>query len=147
MITRSRIENYFEDLEVDTFITKEETGFVVTFNIDYSCFTKEIILDIDENNIKLSLIFSSVDINVNLLEAINEFNIYSKYYKAFYNPIREEIVIETNQFFQNNKFEEILELSLNSLVNLDSEYIEKIYELINKNETIENLLKEELEEI
>ena len=41
--------------------------------------------------------------------------------------------------FQNSKFEDILEKSLNSLVNLDSEFIEKIHKIAYEGEVDEEL--------
>ena len=129
MITRSRIENYFDSLGVDESTTKEDEGFVTTFIIDYDGFQSEIVLTTDDFNIRLDLFFSEVSCTNNLLKSLNEFNRYSKYFKAYYSYANEAVIISTTQMYQNNKFEEILEKSLNSLVNLDSDYIENLYRL------------------
>ncbi len=129
MITRARILNYFDSIGVDETTTLEDDGFVTTFVIDYDGFQSEVVLTTDEYNIRLELIFSLVNYSDELLMELNEFNRYSKYYKAYYSFANETVVISTTQMFQNSKFEEILEKSLNSLVNLDSNYIEKIYRL------------------
>ena len=127
MITRSRIENYFDSIGVDENTTFEENTFVTTFIIDYDGFQSEIVMTTDEFNLRLELFFSLVTFSDELLKELNEFNRYSKYFKAYYSMANEMVVISTTQMFQNSKFEEILERSLNSLVNLDSEYIENLY--------------------
>lgn len=60
VITRSRIENYFDSLGVDEETTLEDDGFVTTFIIDYDGFQSEVVLTTDEFNIKLELYFSLV---------------------------------------------------------------------------------------
>ena len=127
IITRSRIENYFDSIGVDENTTFEENTFVTTFIIDYDGFQSEIVMTTDEFNLRLELFFSLVSFSDELLKELNEFNRYSKYFKAYYSMANEMVVISTTQMFQNSKFEEILERSLNSLVNLDSEYIENLY--------------------
>ncbi len=134
MISRSRIENYFDSIGVDEETTFEEGTFVTTFIIDYDGFQSEVVLTVDEFNMRLELFFSSVDYNDNLLKELNEFNRYSKYFKSFYSFSNEMVTISTTQMFQNNKFEEILEKSLNALVNLDSEYIENLFRICYRNE-------------
>ena len=121
--------NYFDSLGVDINITLEDEGFVTTFIIDYDGFQSEVILTVDEYNIRLELVFSLVSYSDDLIKELNEFNRYSKYYKAYYSYANEAIYITTTQIFQNSKFEDILEKSLNSLVNLDSDYIERIHRL------------------
>lgn len=129
VITRSRIENYFDSLGVDEETTLEDDGFVTTFIIDYDGFQSEVVLTTDEFNIKLELYFSLVSFSNELLNELNEFNRYSKYLKAYYSMANEAVIISTTQMFQNSKYEDILENALNSLVNLDSEYIEKLHRL------------------
>lgn len=129
MITRSRIENYFDSIGVDETTTLEDDGFVTSFIIDYNGFQSEVILTTDEFNIRLELFFQLVTYTDDLLKELNEFNRYSKYFKAYYSYANEAVIISTTQMYQNNKFEEILEKSLNSLVNLDSDYIENLYRL------------------
>ena len=129
MITRSRILNYFDSIGVDEETTMEDDGFVTTFIIDYDGFQSEVVLTTDEFNIRLELFFSLVTYSDDLIKELNEFNRYSKYYKAYYSYANEAVIISTTQIFQNSKFEEILEKSLNSLVNLDSDYIEKIHKI------------------
>ena len=139
MITRRRIEDYFDNLGVDEDTTQEEDGFVTTFIIDYDGFQSEVILRTDEFNIRLDIIFSEVNYSDNLLKELNEFNRYSKYYKAYYSFANETLTISTTQMFQNSKFEDILEKSLNSLVNLDSEFIEKLHKIAYEGEVDEEL--------
>ncbi|MBQ9900419.1 MAG: hypothetical protein IJM36_04770 [Acholeplasmatales bacterium] len=134
MISRSRIENYFDSIGVDEETTFEDGTFVTTFIIDYDGFQSEVVLTVDEFNIRLELFFSSVDYSDALLKDLNEFNRYSKYYKAYYSFSNEMVVLSTTQMFQNSKFEEILEKSLNSLVNLDSEYIENLFRICYRSE-------------
>ena len=139
MITRRRIEDYFDNLGVDEETTLEDDGFVTTFIIDYDGFQSEVILRTDEFNIRLDIIFSQVNYSDNLLKELNEFNRYSKYYKAYYSFANETLTISTTQMFQNSKFEDILEKSLNSLVNLDSEFIEKLHKIAYEGEVDEEL--------
>lgn len=139
MITRRRIEDYFDNLGVDEETTLEDDGFVTTFIIDYDGFQSEVILRTDEFNIRLDIIFSEVNYSDNLLKELNEFNRYSKYYKAYYSFANETLTISTTQMFQNSKFEDILEKSLNSLVNLDSEFIEKLHKIAYEGEIDEEL--------
>jgi len=139
MITRRRIEDYFDNLGVDEETTLEDDGFVTTFIIDYDGFQSEVILRTDEFNIRLDIIFSEVNYSDNLLKELNEFNRYSKYYKAYYSFANETLTISTTQMFQNSKFEDILEKSLNSLVNLDSEFIEKLHKIAYEGEVDEEL--------
>lgn len=139
MITRRRIEDYFDNLGVDEETTLEDDGFVTTFIIDYDGFQSEVILRTDEFNIRLDIIFSEVNYSDNLLKELNEFNRYSKYYKAYYSFANETLTISTTQIFQNSKFEDILEKSLNSLVNLDSEFIEKLHKIAYEGEVDEEL--------
>jgi len=127
VITRSRIENYFDSIRVDETTTLEDDGFVTSFIIDYNGFQSEVILTTDEFNIRLELFFQLVTYTDDLLKELNEFNRYSKYLKAYYSFANEAVIISTTQMFQNSKFETILESALNSLVNLDSDYIERIY--------------------
>ena len=134
MITRSRIENYFDSIGVDENTTFEENTFVTTFIIDYDGFQSEIVMTTDEFNLRLELFFSLVSFSDELLKELNEFNRYSKYFKAYYSMANEMVVISTTQMFQNSKFEEILEKSLNSLVNLDSEYIENLFRICYRSE-------------
>ena len=122
MITRSRIENYFDSIGVDETTTLEDDGFVTSFIIDYNGFQSEVILTTDEFNIRLELFFQLVTYTDDLLKELNEFNRYSKYLKAYYSFANEAVIISTTQMFQNSKFETILESALNSLVNLDSDY-------------------------
>ena len=129
MITRNRIINYFESIGVDENTTLEDDGFVTTFIIDYDGFQSEVVLTTDEFNIRLELFFSEISYSDDLIKELNEFNRYSKYYKAYYSYANEAVVISTTQIFQNSKFEDVLEKALNSLVNLDSDYIEKIYRI------------------
>lgn len=139
MITRRRIEDYFDNLGVDEETTLEDDGFVTTFIIDYDGFQSEVILRTDDFNIRLDIIFSEVNYSDNLLKELNEFNRYSKYYKAYYSFANETLTISTTQMFQNSKFEDILEKSLNSLVNLDSEFIEKLHKIAYEGEVDEEL--------
>ena len=139
MITRRRIEDYFDNLGVDEETTLEDDGFVTTFIIDYDGFQSEVILRTDDFNIRLDIIFSEVNYSDNLLKELNEFNRYSKYYKAYYSFANETLTISTTQIFQNSKFEDILEKSLNSLVNLDSEFIEKLHKIAYEGEIDEEL--------
>lgn len=139
MITRRRIEDYFDNLGVDEETTLEDDGFVTTFIIDYDGFQSEVILRTDDFNIRLDIIFSEVNYSDNLLKELNEFNRYSKYYKAYYSFANETLTISTTQMFQNSKFEDILEKSLNSLVNLDSEFIEKLHKIAYEGEIDEEL--------
>ena len=57
MISRSRIENYFDSIGVDEETTFEDGTFVTTFIIDYDGFQSEVVLTVDEFNIRLELFF------------------------------------------------------------------------------------------
>ena len=130
MIKKGKIEEYFINLEVDEETIQTEFGFETTFTVDYSNFSLDCILEVDEFNLRLNMVIDSVDLSYEILALVNEFNRNSKYLKANYSFANENILISTCQLYTNSNFEKVLDAILNSIVNLDSEFIENLY---NKN--------------
>ena len=127
MIKRGKIEEYFINLEVDEKTIETESGFETVFTVDYFDFSMDCILEIDEYNLRLNMVIDSVDMSYDVLAMVNEFNRNSKYLKANYSFANENILISTCQLYTNSNFEKVLDAILNSIVNLDSEFIENLY--------------------
>ena len=130
MIKRGNIESYFISIEVDENTIETDNGFETSFMIDYSNFSLECILEIDDFNLRLNMVIEQVDFSLDLLVKINEFNINSKYLKAHYSIANSNVLISTCQLYTNSNFERVMDAILNSLVNFDSVFIEDLWNSI-----------------
>ncbi len=136
MILDGDIINYFNEINTEVELSEYENTTSFIFSIDYLQFSAKASISInhDINLLSFQLIFEHPQELDNMPQGLNILNQNSTMLKAYYDKLEDAVFIKANHFVNEENIISTISFIIESATNIDSEYIENLYNTIYDND-------------
>ena len=132
MILDGDILNYFRESHIEVDVSEYENTTTFIFDIDYLSFSKNASISINHeiNLLSFQIVFEKPKVLDNIPDSLNMINQNSTMLKAYYDKLDDAIFIKANHFVNEENVISTIAFIISSAKDIDSEYIEDLYEMI-----------------
>ena len=132
MILDGDIINYFKESHIEVDVSEYENTTSFIFNIDYISFSVDAYITInhDINLLTFQISFLNPKVLDNIALGLNILNQNSTMLKAYYDKLEDAVFVKANHFVNEENVISTISFIIESAKNIDSEYIENLYNTI-----------------
>lgn len=134
MILDGDILDYFEEIGVDIEESKLDLDSLFSFQVSFYDFSlsASLLIERELSLLSFTLAIPSPEILDGMDTALNALNLNSRLFKAYYDKFEDVIYIKASSFIREENLISTMDYMITSALNMDSEYIENLYNTVFK---------------